>query len=203
MRFPRWQRRSLPFIGRLLLELLVVFVGVFGAATLAQSQAERAEREHAHTLRRALAAELAFIHAQGRAIDLTGLANYADAITRGDRPPLNPFISRVPFSPDVWNATLSSGLVRLMDPALVLRLANFYGRLHAFLYELDDHRANTRALLLPKAGHPPDTFYDEAGRLRIEFRWYLEHLRWLGREAPHLTEEAGALHQLLQAGIES
>jgi hypothetical protein len=51
--------RVVPFVGRLLLELLVGFVGVYAAATLAQRQDRVAEAERRDALRLDLAEEMA------------------------------------------------------------------------------------------------------------------------------------------------
>ena len=193
------RRPVVPLVARVLLELLVVFVGVYGASMLAQRQALRAEREHGEALRRALAAELAFIHEQGEKVSLDEIRAYADAIEGGGRPPLQPITSRIPFSPDVWEAALASGGVRLIEPSLVLDLSNFYGSMRGFMAELDDQRAYTREILLPNLGRPSSEFYDERGVLRPKYHWYLEHLRRISRQAPALAAKADTLRSALEA----
>lgn len=191
------KERDYRFAGRLVLELLVVFIGVFGASMLADREARKADEEHGRALRRALATELAFIHAQGRQVRLGTIDAYADAISSGDRPPLQPFSSRIGFSPDVWEAALASGGVRLLEPELMLELSNFYGSMRALLAGLDDHRADTREILLPNLDRPSSEFYDESGALRPKYHWYLEHLRWISRETPALAAKADSLRAVL------
>jgi hypothetical protein len=186
-------RRAIPLGVRLLLELVVVFVGVYAAAMLAQRQARLAEEEHSRALRRALAAELAFIHQQGSAIKLDEIVDFADSISAGHRPELFPFTWRVPFAPDVWEATLASGGVRLMEPSLVVAVSKFYGEMRGFMAELDDNRAYTRDILLPNLGRPPSEFYQENGRLRTKYGWYLSHMRYVARQVPMLVAQADSL----------
>ena len=192
-----WQARAIPLAGRLLLELLVVFIGVYAASMFAQRQARQAEEEHGRALRRALAAELEFIHEQGRQISFEQIDAYAAAIAGGGCPPLQPFTSRIPFTPDVWEAALASGGIRLIEPALVIDLSNFYGGMRAFMAELDDQRANTREVLLPNLDQPLSEFYDDSGTLRPKYEWYLEHLRLISRQAPSLAAKADSLHRRL------
>lgn len=189
--------RDYRFAGRLVLELLVVFIGVFGASMLAEREARKADQEHGRALRRALATELAFIHSQGRAMSFETIDAYADAISSGERPPLQPFSSRIGFAPDVWEAALASGGVRLLEPELMLELSNFYGSMRAFLAQLDDHRADTREILLPNLDQPSSEFYDDSGALRPKYAWYLEHLRWVSRQTPALAARADSLSKVL------
>ena len=194
-----WQARAIPLAGRLLLELLVVFIGVYAASMFAQRQARQAEEEHGLALRRALAAELEFIQEQGRRNQRSfkEIDAYADAIAGGARPPLQPFSSRIPFAPDVWEAALASGGIRLIEPALVIDLSNFYGSIRGFMADLENHRANTREILLPNIDQPVSEFYDESGALRPKYRWYLEHLRWISQEGPSLAAKADSLQRRL------
>lgn len=189
------RRRAALFAGRLLLELLVVFVGVYAAAMLAQRHERLAEAERRDALRRALAEELGEIAGVGERMggELDGLDAYAAAIESGARPPLEPTQSYLPFSPSVWEAALASGGVALLDPALVTRLSGFYSRMDA-LVRLGDQRGEyVRTVLLPNLDAPPSEFYDADGQLRPKYGWYLFHLRRTAREGRRLTDLAAEL----------
>jgi hypothetical protein len=139
-----------------LLELLVVFVGVYAASMLAGRQARHAEVERTHVLRTAVAREVGYIRAEGDELALSPLIVYADAIAAGAHPPLQPFASRMPFSRDVWEAATASGEVQLLDPDLVIRMAALYGEIPGFLSRGDPgvNRGDRRAPDL-RPGDPP------------------------------------------------
>lgn len=189
--------RPLPLAVRLGLELLVVFIGVYAAALLAQHHERRAELDRAHALRSALASEIAYILEKGRDLDMSQVSVYADAIAGGAQPPLQPIASRMPFSPDVWEAALASGGVQLLEPELLIGLATFYGEMRGFQSELETQRAYARTLLIPNLEQPPSAFYTDAGQLRPTYRWYYEHLRWLPGEVDRLLQRADSLHVVL------
>lgn len=188
-------RRLAPQAGRLLLELLVVFVGVYAAFALAQHQAQQDERDRAAALRRALAAELALVVEAGEAgaQEIAGLRRYAVSFDDGSRPPLQPLDTNVPFSPDVWEAALASGGVELLDPDLLVRLSSFYGSVRLTLQQVDQADAYTRTLLLPNVDRPASEFYDETGRLRPKYGWYRRHVVRLATRVPALAAEADTL----------
>lgn len=182
-----------------MLELLVVFIGVYAASMLAQRHAIRAEQQHAFALREALATELGYIHSKGSELDMGDIPAYLLALQNGTRPALHPLSSRIPFSPDVWEAAMASGAVRLIEPDLLLELSAFYGEMRSFIAELEQNRAYNRAVLLPNLGAPDTEFYDEEGRLRPKYHWYIEHLHFLQRQAPHLAARAGELAAKLES----
>lgn len=194
-----WPLRAVPPAGRLLLELLVVFVGVYAAFALAQHQAARDEAARRAALRHALAEELAVIAAKGRAGDaeFASLEAYVAAMNQGARPPLRPLNTYVPFSPDVWQAALASGGVELLEPAQVVRLSGFYSRVLALGRQIERADAYTRTLLLPNIDQPPSEFYDADGRLRPKYHWYRQHLQRMVSEARAITTRADTLRALL------
>lgn len=195
---PIWTRRGPQLAGRLFLELLVVFFGVYAASMLAQRQAVRAEQEHAVALRQALVTELNYVHSKGAEMDMGEIGPYLAAIESGRRPALYPLASRIPFSPDVWEAAMASGAVRLIPADIVLELSAFYGEMRGLMAEMDQNRAYVRTILLPNLGAPDSEFYDDAGTLRLKYRWYADHLTYLEREIPRLTEKAGHLREKLE-----
>ena len=194
--------RVLPFIGRLLLELLVVFVGVYAAATLAQRQDRAAEAERRDALRLALAEELGEIAAVARQMSgqLDEAEAYIEAIQSGARPPLQATQSFLPFTPSVWEAALMSGGVELMDPGLVTRLSGFYSRMDALVRLSEQRGEYVRTVLLPNLDAPPSEFYDADGQLRPKYGWYLFHLQRTVREGRRLTGLATELHAELSEG---
>jgi len=191
----RWLRRAAPLAGRLLLELLVVFAGVYGAAMLAQRQGRLAEVDQRDALRLALAEELGQMAgiAQQMSSELDALEAYAAAIRSEARPPLRATQSYLPFTPSVWEAALASGGIELLDPALVVRLSGFYGRMDA-LVRLGEQRGDlVRTVLLPNLDAPLSEFYGADGQLRPKYGWYLFHLDRTIQEGRRLTDLAAEL----------
>lgn len=191
----RTRKRIVPLVGRLLLELLVVFVGVYAAAMLAQRQERLAEVERRDALRLALAEELGQIAgvAQQMSGELDELEAYAATIRSEARPSLRATQSYLPFTPSVWEAALASGGIELLDPGLVVRLSGFYGRMDA-LVRLGEQRGDLiRTVLLPNLDAPPSEYYDADGQLRPKYSWYLFHLDRTIQEGRRLTDLAADL----------
>lgn len=188
---PAWMRAA----GQVALQLAIVFVGVYAAFALAQVQAERDQDARRGALRAALAEELGVVAEQGRkgAPEFAQLRQYVAAIDGGMRPPLQPLDTNIPFSPDVWEATLASGGLELLDPALVIRLSTFYSSVRHLMHQIDQNDEATRALLLPNLDRPPSEFYDNDGRIRPKYMWFRRHIGRLAERVPEIGAEADSL----------
>ncbi|MGH7471288.1 MAG: hypothetical protein ACRENP_25345 [Longimicrobiales bacterium] len=187
---------------RLVLELLVVFVGVYGASALAHHQRQRDLENRRQQIRRALIEEIQGIVGQARmgaaAID-KDLAAFDAAIARKQYFPLRAGIGTKTIETHMWTATLQSGALELFDVPTVYRLSRFYGQLNYGVVKLDQMRDLSERMLLPVAGAGPAEFYDlETGMVRPKYQWVISGMREVGLVTRYVAELGDSLISELQ-----
>lgn len=178
-------------VARWTTELLVVFVGVYGAFALSEWEESREREERASQIRAALASEIRGIQGNTRGVALAFPAQIAamdSAMRAGDTPPLEPLLEPVRVESHVWEATLQGGGLIYFDVDTFVTISEFYNLLNAGFEQLEQLRLLSERSLLPQAGADAATFYTPAPgggmRLRPEYRWYtmgLSRLGWLAR----------------------
>lgn len=167
---------------RLAFELLVVFMGV-SAAFFVDSYRERQQSEA-----RSRQVYLALDRELGRYVEfapvLAGLMTarldaWAAARRAGERPPPayyhEPSGERIPAT--VWDATLASGGVNVVDPTLFYALAEHYNRLNSISDRYARYNEFTERELLPRE-RTPAAFYDaRTGELLPAYAAHMDRLR--------------------------
>ena len=199
----RSSRRRNRHLGWLVLELLVVFVGVYAAFALTEYGERRRDAERRQQLEAALVREIRDITANTRRVADNlppQLARYDSAIAAGARPPLQPWMEPVRVQTHMWEATLQSGGLDLFDVPTVYALSLFYNELNAGFEQLAQLRNLSETILLPNLGRSSDEFYDsETGRLRPKYEWYRSGLGRLSELAAGITSAGDSLAELLEA----
>lgn len=191
-----------PLLGRLALELVIVFTGVYAAFALSEYEARRDAGVRRQQLQAALVREIRDITSNTRRVATTlpgQLAGFDSAVGAGARPPLQPWIEPVRMQPHMWQATLESGALDIFDVTTVYGISQFYNDLNAGFEQLAQLRELSETVLIPELGSGSDEFYDSANRLRPKYRWYrdgLERLSWL---ASRITAQGDSLVSALSA----
>jgi hypothetical protein len=165
-------------------ELAVVFVGVYGAFALAEWEEDREREERAAQIRGALIQEIRGIQEETRnGVFYMGLAlsQLDSAMKAGMTPRLQPEMQPIGFRTHVWDATLASGELGLLDVETFYEVSEFYNRLNAGLEQLRQIQELSKTMLLPVLDEPAANLYeaaDSAGRVRLrpQYRWYVEGL---------------------------
>lgn len=182
---------TLRTVGRWAVELGIVFVGVYAAFMLSQHQAERQQRERQAQITAALVREIEDITTNTRRVATVlprVVAQYDSTIRAGDMPRLEPWIEPVRVRTHMWEATLQSGGLELLDVATMYRLSEFYNALDAGFAQIDQLRVLSETVLLPDANTHPAAFYDpETKGLRPKYAWYLPGMRNLATTAEQIT----------------
>lgn len=189
------RQRIGPIIARWTTELLVVFVGVYGAFAVAEWDEAREREQRAAQLRSALAEEVRGVQANTHRVAeimplYVGRLDSLMAAGVAFRP--EPQMEAIGFRTHVWEASLASGALSLLDFDAFYRASMFYNELNAGFQQIEQLADLSTALLLPAAEAPPASFFepDAAGsglRLRPQYRWYVTGLRRLGRLARCVT----------------
>ncbi len=196
-------RRRNRHLGWLVLELLVVFVGVYAAFALTEYGERRRDAERRQQLEAALVSEIRDITSRTRRVaeDLPPqLARFDSAVAAGARPPLQPWMEPVRVQTHMWEATLRSGGLDLFDVPTVYAISQFYNELNAGFEQLSQLRELSERMLLPSLGMSSDEFYDpETGRLRARYEWWRSGLGRLSLLAAGITAAGDSLAALLEA----
>ncbi len=202
---PRVSRRWGPYALRVAFELVVVFVGVFGAMLADEYREREQRRERARHIYQALLKEMDIFVGPGAqvAAEMTRrLAAYATAARAGERPvPAHYREPRAEAPPSAaWAATMASGGVQLIDPPLFYRLADHYNLVTSIGDRYQRYNAFTERDLLTRLPEGSAAFYDaRSGRLRPEFQAHMERLAELRDELAGALEAAQALRAELAA----
>jgi hypothetical protein len=176
---------------RLLSELLVVFIGVYGAFMLNNFREERHERQVRLNYFNSFKAELisiaGFTKNLAAATD-TLHTRYQSAIQRGERPllrvhqevlyPVNMLIIRSAFNERHFEAIGSKYVVNISNGS------NFISLLHQ---RAELFQNKSRELLLQTAGDP-ERLYTADGTLRAAYQWYLQDLAFMSQVARQLQQ---------------
>jgi len=155
------------WVGIIFIEILIVVIGVYVAAGLADLQDERQNRERQQFILEALVAEIRpFVE------DATPLLEqFSDQLEAwnvqqgiGNRPtpffiPVTVFLSRPHTT--VWNAMLQSGGLALMPAEFIIRVAEFYERTERAVARFDRIDRISQDTVLPYLDQGSDYFYIE------------------------------------------
>jgi len=195
-----WQ----PHWGRIVAELVVVFVGVT-AAFFVESYREQLDAD------RALRQTSAGILAELRTYEVKGLA-YADSMNahldawqvedRAGRRAV-PIFFRLPGAPGpptaAWSTAVASGVASGFEPDFRYRLGYFYHEFSGIQVNYLRHLEFIEKEVLPRAELGPEAFYDASGRFDPAVRARMKLLREYVADLDRLSRMAGDLADELTA----
>lgn len=186
-------------LGKLLVELVIVFVGVYLAFLFNEYQANRQERAHRTELRAALASEIEVFsrNADRFASHLDSLqARWDSAYTAGARPvPLMVPSEGVVTPPrGIWQAVLASDPLETLDVATMQNVSSFYNALDVLIAKNERLTDFYEASVIPHLDDGAAVFYERGSTvLRPEYRAYMNRL----------TDFLDLLKQLQKAAVKS
>jgi hypothetical protein len=171
----RRRRLGPPFVAGLLLELIVVFIGVYAAFALAEWESSRDAEKRRHQLQTAVVQEIRDITSNTRRVATMAppeLARFDSLIRAGARPSLAPMIEPVRLETHVWTAMLEAGVLDLFDVKTVYGISQFYNELNAGFEQLAQLRTLSETVLIPNLDRDATEFYNADGDLRAKYEWY-------------------------------
>ena len=175
------QKRSLlSRVGRWTAELLLVFVGVYGAFWLNNYQQHGRTRNGATEFWLRSRRQLSKGIESGkinRAKQEQKAAEFRRALDAGEMPPLQPFVFTTDYSPTDWATMLQSGGVQLLDVQTLMAVRNDESVIRWGLSRMAWYQKLSDELIVPNLDQDISFFYDPATKkLRKRFEIYPEAL---------------------------
>jgi hypothetical protein len=192
---------------RVAVELVIVFVGVYGAFLLNEYRADRQDDERRHQIYRALLTEVQEI---GRNTDSfiasfgPGVERFEQALEAGEMPRPSPVFFTVSYTPHMWNATLQSEGLDVLELDVLYEVSGLYNNLEMAFGMLEELQTLSKDVLMPSLNADLSEFYDlETKQLRAKYRWYLHYSANLMSRANLIQREADSLEVLLHDALDS
>ena len=198
------QKRSLlSRVGRWTAELVLVFVGVYGAFWLNNYQQHRQDAERRDRILASLEEQLREGIESGkinRAKQEQKAAEFRRALDAGEMPPLQPFVFTTDYSPSDCATMLQSGGVQLLDVQTLMAVRNDESVIRWGLSRMACYQKLSDELIVPNLDQDISFFYDPATKkLRKRFEIYPEALDATVKFANELERTHTALLKQIQA----
>lgn len=178
-------RRRLRTWRWLLAELVIVFLGVYGAVVAQGWRELRADEAMARQMTASLERAIRNIeeHERHQGAQIEAMIRSFDArLAAGERPSppayREPGAERPPHS-NFWQSITASGGARLIEPDLLYSIHDFLNSMDSIGERYVRYAAFTEARVLPWAARDPGHFYGADGRLLPEYAAYVDRLREL------------------------
>ena len=204
MRLRDRYERHRPMIGKLLFEIVIVFVGVTAAFALEAARQDRQDAQYRQSMLGALGATLHDTIEHNRTFEAEvdkQLGDFDAATARGEQPKIpiyrEPGSERPPTR--VWDGVVSTGAAKALDPDLFYQLAILYTRLDSFGEKYIRYNDFTEERLLPLGPAQAGVYDPATGRLKPEYVAYVDRLRDLEGLAKQLDAKAAMLKTRLDA----
>ncbi len=193
----------------LLAELVVVFLGVYGAFWVDNYRDQQDREERTRQVILALQQDLRdLVEVSGRFSEYTdqGLEEWSNARDRGEMPP--PFVFRIfgaekpPLS--TWDAVSQAQLAELLQANLLYELGFFYNEIAGIGDRYVRYAEFTESEVLPLLKTGSASFYVEDGsRLLPRFEAHMDRLREWNRMGSGTVEWASCLIERLESADDS
>ena len=196
-----WRAR----LGWLAGQLLVIFLGVTAAFLVENYREGLNQRQELQQAIAGIISELEHLETNSaRHADAFDSAIQAWAAADREGRRAVPGYYRIPGAPRppaaAWNATVSSGITRMIEPKLRLELGYFYSEFVGVHEKYDRYAQFTEREILPRLLEGADAFYGPDGKIIPIFRVHMdlqnefaEDLRRFGKVARDLRLRLGAL----------
>ena len=175
------QKRSLlSRIGRWAAELVLVFVGVYGAFWLNNYQQHREEAGRRDQILASFEQQLREGIESGkinRAKQERKAAEFRRALDAGEIPPMQPFVFITDYSPTDWATMLQAGGVQLLDVQTLIAVRNDESVIRWGLSRMAWYQKLSDELIVPNLDQDISFFYDPVTKkLRKRFEIYPDAL---------------------------
>lgn len=190
--------------GWLVAELVLVFLGMYGAFLL-----ERMHDEEMDLLRKKQILQALVDEFENYEEELSSASSSLDegygipfftSYSSGEKP----FPSPIPFggmgsvNTGIWEAMLQSGGIEVLEVEMIQEVQGFFKKLQDLLDLYSRFERLSENLILPMMDESVDFFYEpEGSELRNKYKWYVNSLFTVGMSLRELSAQAGKTKNLL------
>jgi len=193
-------------IGKLLFEVVIIFIGVTAAFALEAARQERADAAYRNGM---IAALIPTINDFERHSDQfqkeagAKIAAFDAALARGEQPKLPIYRERGGERPPsrAWDGIVATGVSKALPPDLYYELSRFYTRQESFGERYVRYAQMTEQQILPLGPDQQGIYDPKSGKLKPEYAAYVDRLRdlieldqFVAVQARELRAQLGALH---------
>jgi hypothetical protein len=196
--------RNRPLIGKLVFEVVIVFIGVTAAFALESARQDRQEAAYRKQMIAALIPILDDTIRHNQQFESSvdqKLRAFDRALALGEHPSLpvyrEPGSERPPTR--VWDGIVSTGAAKALDPRLFFDLARYYTRLDSFGERYIRYNDFTEQRVFALGADQAAIYDEKTGRLKPEYAAYVDRLRDLEKVAKELDRLAADLKARLEA----
>ncbi|HYY14645.1 MAG TPA: hypothetical protein VE758_09470 [Chthoniobacterales bacterium] len=200
---PKESRNHFSLVGRWAAELLLVFIGVYGAFWLNNYQQHRQDAERRDRILASIEQTLRKGIESGkinRAKEERQAAEFQRALDAGKMPPLQPFVFITDYSPGDFATMLQSGGIQLLNLQTLTALRNDESIIRWGLARMARYQKLSDELIVPNLDQDISFFYDPVTtKLRRRFEIYPEALQATVKFANDLERTHAELLKQIQA----
>ena len=196
-----WHR---PLIGKLLFEIVIIFVGVTAAFALEAARQKRQDTAYRNGMIAALVPTFNDFEHHSRLFQQeTGakIAAFDAALLRGEQPKLpiyrEPGGERPPSR--AWDGIVATGVSKAMPPDLYYELSRFYTRQESFGERYVRYAQMTEEQILTLGPEQRGIYDPASGKLKPQYAAYVDRLRDLVAVTEVLDVQARVLREKLRA----
>jgi hypothetical protein len=197
------KRSRLARFGRWVAELILVFIGVYGAFWLNNYQQHQQDAERRDRILASLEQEFRKGVESGKiagAKQEREAAEFRRALEAGEMPALHPFVFTTDYSPGDIATFLQSGGVQLLDVKTLMALRELESVIRWGLSDMTRYQKLSDELIVPNLDQDISFFYDPVTKkLRRRFEIYPEALEARVKFAHDLDRTKIALLKRIQA----
>ena len=183
-------------VGKLLFEIVIIFIGVTAAFALESARQEREEQRYRETM---IAAMIPLFddfarHNQGLYAMEPKLAAFERAVAAGEKPMIPIFRERGSERAPVrsWDGIVATGIPRALPPKLYMDMSLFFTRQESLSERFVRYISFAEAEIEPMRTDPSQ-FYDVSGKLKPRYAASVDQLRGIIAGTRFTEEQSRAL----------
>ena len=188
----------------LVAELLLVFLGMYGAFLLERKQDEEEDLLRKRQILQALVDEFENYESElsdaSHQLDEGYGIPFFKAYSSGEKP----FPAPIPFggmgsvNTGIWQAMLQSGGIEVLEVEVIQSVQGFFKKLQDLLDLYSRFERLSESMILPEMDQSVDFFYEAAGsELRDKYKWYVNSLFTVGMSLRELSDQAKTTKELM------
>ena len=169
-------------LSSLVLELIIVFVGVYAAFLLDDFKTQKRNEKRRNQIYQSLYEEIfqgsSSMNTSFGMLDSLVFTPYLTSYDKGLMPTLKPlFIGSANYSTRKWEAILSTGGIEILNLEMIEEMEEYYFQVHLLIEQMKKMESLCIQQLLPNLEKERTEFYNlQTKKLKEKYYWYIQTL---------------------------